>query len=363
MPTQDATDITSMNSIPQGIPVASGKGGGSKLIWIVLGCVVAGVTLGIVVYQQSLKPATKPSPTPKVAVASPLASAMPAGVNEVLPLAKTVTFPKAGQLRAYWAPLTAISPWSPLSFVLTVSGSSKTAVAAGGVVSTPMQFVDTGVTVAANTQVTINSYFDTAAEPSRGWILPTANKCGANDAGLVDVSSFITWFNANSGGETAVSTQCWSDYDKQKNNGTYPPADFNDYLVIWSYTPPTSSASPIASASPVASSSPVASPLASPSPSAVASRSPSPSPLVSPSVSPSAVASRSPSPSPSAYTYASPSPSSVAYASTTTYASPRAVQPDTTDGVPVTGVFEVTAGTIGIGVLLVIAGILGLLLL
>lgn len=339
MPTQDATDITSMNSSPQGIPVASGKGGGSKLIWIVLGCVVAGVTLGIVVYQQSLKPATKPSPTPKVAVASPLASAMPAGVNEVLPLAKTVTFPKAGQLRAYWAPLATAAVWNPLSLVVTVAGTNKTATAVGGSVTTAMQYVDTGVTVAANTQVTINSYFSDASKPSRGWILPTANKCGANDAGVVDISSFITWFNANSGGETAVSTQCWSDYDKQKNNGTYPPADFNDYLVIWSYTPPTSSASPIASASPAASASPIASP------------------------SPSAVASRSPSPSPSAYTYASPSPSSVAYASTTTYASPRAVQPDTSDGVPVTGVFEVTAGTIGIGVLLVIAGILGLLLL
>jgi hypothetical protein len=359
MSSQDAVDIASMNSSQTGIPVTNGKRGGSKLIWIVLACVVLGVTLGVVVYQQSLAPVTKPSPTPRVAVGSPLASAAPVGVNEVLPAPKTVTFPKAGQLRAYWAPLSQSSTWSPLSFVLTVSGSSKTVVAPGGVVSTPMQAYDTGVTVAANSVVTINSYFDTAAKPSRGWILPTANKCGANDAGLVDITSFVTWFNANSGGETAVSTQCWSDYDPKKNNGTYPPADFNDYLVIWSYTPPTASASPLASSSPLAS----ASPLASPSPSAVASRSPSPSPVVSPSVSPSPVASRSPSPSPSSYTYASPSHSSIVYASTTTYASPRVAQPDTTGGVPVTGVFEVTAGTIGIGVLLVLAGVLGLLLL
>ncbi len=42
--------------------------------------------------------------------------------------------------------------------------------------------------------------------------------------------------------------------------------------------------------------------------------------------------------------------------------SPRAAMPDTSEGTPVTGVFEVTAGTVGIGLLLLIAGIFGILM-
>lgn len=84
---------------------------------------------------------------------------------------------------------------------------------------------------------------------------------------------------------------------------------------------------PSASGSPRASSSPSPSVRASSSP--TASRSPSP------------IGSRSPSPSPSS----------------------RVAMPDTSGGVPETGVFEITVGTVGVGLLLLVAGLIGLLVL
>lgn len=65
-----------------------------------------------------------------------------------------------------------------------------------------------------------------------------------------------------------------------------------------------------------------------------------------------------------ASTTPTPTPSSGAYTAdtSTTTPSPRAGLPDTSDGTPVTGVFEVTTGTIGMGLLLLLGGLLGLLL-
>jgi hypothetical protein len=76
-------------------------------------------------------------------------------------------------------------------------------------------------------------------------------------------------------------------------------------------------------------------------------------PKLSASPSPSAKASASPSASAKASVTPTPSPS----------ASPRVTMPDTTDGTPVTGVFEVTVGTISVGLILLLLGVFGLLVL
>lgn len=85
---------------------------------------------------------------------------------------------------------------------------------------------------------------------------------------------------------------------------------------------------------------------------------------------PDLTGSPSPSASSSLIASASTSPSSSVKASSTTStktatasATTRVTMPDTAEGVPVTGIFEITAGTIGAGVLLIILGALGLLLL
>lgn len=78
----------------------------------------------------------------------------------------------------------------------------------------------------------------------------------------------------------------------------------------------------------------------------------------SPSASSSLIASASTSPSPSVKASSTTSTKTATPSSST-----RVTMPDTTDGVPVTGIFEITAGTIGAGVFLIILGALGLLLL
>jgi len=84
----------------------------------------------------------------------------------------------------------------------------------------------------------------------------------------------------------------------------------------------------------------------------------------SPSASSSLIASASTSPSSSVKASASVKASSTTSTKTATAsATTRVTMPDTAEGVPVTGIFEITAGTIGAGVLLIILGALGLLLL
>jgi hypothetical protein len=106
MADQDAQDINQMMSASADVVIKPPKK--SKLLWVVLGCVVVGVGLGIVVYQQSLTPSVKPTPTPKTAVVTPkplpspsTIAAVPPRTNEVTAAANTVTFPKAGKIRIY----------------------------------------------------------------------------------------------------------------------------------------------------------------------------------------------------------------------------------------------------------------------
>ena len=82
---QDARDISQMQVVRESVPVKLAKK--SRLVWVVLACVVLGVGGGIVVYQQSVKPATKTTVTPKPSVRtvipSPVASMVPSPTASV----------------------------------------------------------------------------------------------------------------------------------------------------------------------------------------------------------------------------------------------------------------------------------------
>ena len=293
----------------------------SKFLWVVLGCVVVGVGLGIVVYTQSTKPApvvkTSPRPT-SVAVASPVSTPTPAPIeiNVIKEQNNSVNFPKAGKIRVYYRSL--LTSWLPLHLDFESATSKKSVVLPGGSVTTPMQMSDTTITLTGPTKFKITSYLgDDSTKKSIGWIDPVANKCGANGSGTVDISPALTWAKQQAGSEPLVSQQCWGDWGKVEDASNY---DFNDYYVILSYTPSTT-----ASASPSPSTS------ASPSPSTAASVTPTPSSTATPTPTPSASA--------------------------------RVSMPDTSEGTPVTGVFEVTVATVSVGLLLLVIGLFGLLVL
>lgn len=358
MADQDAQDINKMMSATSDVAIKTPKK--SIFLWIVLGCVVVGVGLGVVVYQQSIRPApitktspkpiasvTKILPSPTEIVPSPLESPTVPQVSEVTPITAGVTFPKAGKLRVFYRSLI-----SPIAIGVIIRDGSlattKNFPSSDGVKT--MEVSDTGYTLASPKTLKIDSFLGTdSTKLSTGWVSPVGGKCGFNGFGQVDISSYVAYATTQAGAEPIVSVQCWADYTNPlKGNGkpNPPELDFNDYLLIWTYTPGTGS-------SPSPSS--VGSTAPSPSPSRSSSPSPSPSRSASPSPSPS----RSPSPSPSSRASTSPSVA----ASIASSPSPRAAMPDTSEGTPVTGVFEVTVGTISVGLLLLVLGILGLLVL
>lgn len=335
MADQDAQDINQMMSATSDVVI--GKPKKSKFLWIVLGCVVVGVGLGVVVYQQSLAPTPsptvkvtpKPTPLPTVSNPSlapnPIPSPVVPETNVITQVANTMTFPETGKLRVF-TDLNNIT----LVVTITTGGQTKTITLPNRAVSDTqkMNFTDSTFEVTAGSIGTINAYLNSTSGPKMGgWILPTGGtKCGANGYTVVDMSPRIAWAEANlATGKTLFAKQCWADEIDAKDPSSY---DFNDFFVAWGYASSTSS-----SASPVASISP------SPSASPKASASPSPSP--SASASPSSAGSSTVSPSPSA--------------------SARVAMPDTSGGTPVTGVFEVTVGTISVGLVLLLLGLFGLL--
>lgn len=323
---QDAADIVQMNSLSGEIPIASGGKKKSSLLWIVLGCVVVGVGLGVFVYQQSLSPAPKPSttprasraPTPSVTTVAP--SPVTPTTNEVAPVANTLTFPKKGKLRVYHT-LNNIQ----MVLQLTINGSVKTITLPNKATSaaTPANFADSSFEVEAGSTGTLVAYLNSTSGPKlRGWIPPmdsnNKKECGVAGGVVANNAEQIAFIKSKLAGESIFEYQCWEDDDV--------PGEFNDIYMVWTYAPSTSTTSP----SPAASVSP------SPSPSVKASVSPSPSPSVKAST---------------AATVASPTPTP----------STRAAMPDTSEGVPVTGVFEITVGTVSVGLLLLVLGLLGLL--
>ena len=337
MSVQDAQDIVQMNSLSGEIPIASGGKKKSSLLWIVLGCVVVGVGLGVFVYQQSLSPAPKPSSTPKASRA-PVSSTLPIpspaapATNEVTPAANTLTFPKKGKLRIYHT-LNNIQ----MVLQLTINGTVKTITLPNKAISTttPANFADSSFEVEAGSTGTLVAYLNSTSGPKlRGWLPPmdanNKKECGVAGGVVANNEEQIAFIKSKLAGESIFEYQCWEDDDV--------PGEFNDLYMVWTYAPGTPTVSP----------SPAASTTASPSPSASvkASSSPSPSPSVKASVSPSPSVKAS-----TAATVASPTPTP----------STRATMPDTSEGVPVTGVFEITVGTVSVGLLLLALGLFGLL--
>ncbi len=358
MAEQDAQDINQMMSASA--PGVTSPPKKSKLLWIVLGCVVIGVGLGIVVYQQSIKPTPTVRTTPKPVTTPPPATAPT--VNAVFPEPNTVAFPKAGQLRVYYK----IGDGQGLKIEMTVAGQTTTATIPAGAVTTAMRVFDTGLTLNGPSSVQIKTTVLPGTQASNGWISPSAdNKCGANGFVLVDITDELAYATSQAGGEPLVSKQCWTDYEPPKANGNPAAPDFNDYRLFWSYTPSTTTPSPspssVASATPTPSASASLVPTSSPSPAASKTPTPSPSPSKTPTPSPSPSKTPTPSPSPSKTPTPSPSVAASPTATPTPSASPRVTMPDTSGGTPVTGIFEVTVGTISIGLLLLILGLFGLL--
>lgn len=333
MADQDAQDINQMMSATPDVAVAKPRK--SKFLWIVLGCVVVGVGLGVVVYQQSVKPAPVVKTTPRptvVVVPSPTEAPTAPDVNAVQPLSNTITFPKTGKLRVFSDVAN-----NAMVFTIKVGTTTNTLTVPSRPVTTanPMNFTDSTFEVTAGSTGTLIARLGTASGPKMyGWLLPrSANECGAPNAIAMDITAKLAWVQSNlATGQTVFVQQCWADENVQ---GDTSSDDFNDFFIAWSYATATT-ASP------------------SPSGSVVASASPS----VSPSPSPSRAASPSPSPSPSPSVAGSPAGGTALVSPTP---SPRAAMPDTTGGVPVTGVFEVTVGTISVGLILLMLGLFGLL--
>jgi len=225
-------------------------------------------------------------------------------------VANTLSFPKKGILRIYHN-LSGIQQ----VVQLTIAGVAKTITlpAKSATASIPMNFGDATFEVEAGSSASVADYLNsTSGVKLKGWVNATDQvKCGVNSAVPIDLSSQLAYVQTKLAGESIFAYQCWEDDDS--------PGEFNDVYMIWTYAPTTA---------------------VSPSPS---------------STTASATASPSPSPSPSRA--ASPSPST----SPTPTPSPRVTMPDTSEGTPVTGVFEVTVGAISVGLILLVLGVFGLL--
>lgn len=330
MADQDAQDINQMMSASVDAVIKPPKK--SPLLWIVLGCMVVGVGLGIFVYQQSIvePETTVPTPAPRVATPVPtitptLAPVVPE-TNVVQPLSNTITFPEAGKLRVF-------SSLSNLQLLLTVTigGVAKTiTLPARPATTSTMNYTDSTFEVTAGSTGSVVAHLNNASGPKMGgWILPvTDSKCG--------VTTFmpITTMLANAQtkvptGKTIFAKQCWADEIVPSDPSSY---DFNDFFLAWSYAGAVSSASPSPSSSATTTASPTASTTATASPSPTPTKSPSPT----------------------------PTPSTISDEEEEE-ASPRVAMPDTSDGVPMTGVFEVTVGTVSLGLVLLGLGLFGLL--
>lgn len=96
MADQDAQDINQMMSASSDVMVAPKKR--SMLVWIVLGCVVLGVGLGIVVYTQSTKPAPVVKSTPRPTVVAVVASPTPKISPMTSPVATVSASPVTPQI-------------------------------------------------------------------------------------------------------------------------------------------------------------------------------------------------------------------------------------------------------------------------
>ena len=345
MSEQDAQDITQIMGAGQGlpnIPIKTNTGKTPSLLWVVLGCVVVGVGLGVVVYQRSLAPPPLP-PTPST---MPIASPQAPTVNAVdkTMSSNVITFPQAGTVRILYDQLKpgTIVPTIPTLITLTSQTGSVSVTTPASAGATPMAILDTGLKVVAGDQVTVRAYTqNNTAQPAMGWVSPNAdNTCGKNGFALLSIANALAWAQTAQGSLPLVTQMCWSEYNPTPDKDTSAWA-FNHFFVILTYVPTGATVSPTPSPTP------------SPSPS------PSPSPTPSPTTTASPTMSPSPTPSPTV----TPTPTPTSGGTTTSTGTSRVAMPSAGSALPVAGVFEVTEGTIGAGILLIFLGALGLLLL
>lgn len=339
MADQDAQDITQMmggSSPASQIPIKK-PGKSMSLLWVVLGCVVVGVGLGVVVYQRSLTPPTVPPTASSAPVATPTTPQINA-VDKTME-SNVITFPTAGTVRILYAQLKGgvVVPAVPTLMTLTTSTASVS-VTTPTSATTPMAIIDTSLVVTAGQQVTMHVYSaNDTSQPAIGWVQPNAdNTCGRNGFGHIPIASQLAWAQATEGSLPLVSTMCWSESNPNPDKDTSAWA-FNHYYIILTYS--TNAASP----SPAVSPSPTASPTNTPTPTPTPTDTPTPTPT--PTVTPT------------------PTASTTTTTGTTDTSTTRVAMPSAGSALPVAGVFEITEGTVGAGILLVFAGILGLLLL
>jgi len=90
------------------------------------------------------------------------------------------------------------------------------------------QHIDTDIVVASGDKMTIEVYEGSGFnKKAYGWIpAPEDKKCSGRDV-TVDEEAVL------SKGESIVLTQCWNDWENYNN----PNMDFNDFVIIFSYTP------------------------------------------------------------------------------------------------------------------------------
>lgn len=312
------------------IPKIKPKKKGSKLWLVVLLCVVLGVGLGVFVYQQSVAPPTKPVMTPQPTIAprpSPIPSptVTPPEISQVTPQSNTVSFPKAGEIRIYYTNYA--NKARVLIDMESASGASSVQMVGSGSL-TAMSYVDTGLVLPSASQVTVGVFDDgDPSKPGFGWIPPHADDTCGGDGSPVhpDITKYLDYATQQAGEEPLVSVQCWSGWSPNVNNKDTSIYSFNEYLVIWSYVPEGTEAMPTPTSTPISTATPTTTPLSTVTP--------TPTPT-------STTATATPTPTPS----------------------PRVTMPEGST-LPEAGIFEITAGTMGIGLLLLILGLLGLLVL
>lgn len=327
MSEQDAQDLNQMMSSSSEVPIAAPKK--SNALWITLSCIVVGVGLGIIVYKQSIsvptpnvKPTLKPTTTiiPS-AIPSPIPSPIIPETNVITPQVHSVTFPKTGKIRIY----SSMTNLQQL-MTLTIAGQAKEVTIQNQVSTTnPMISGDSTFIVSANSTASFDLYVNgKSGLKMKSWILPLGTQkkdCGIKASVAHSFEKALAYVTGKLAGESIFLSQCWEDNDT--------PGEFNDAYVLWTYVPGSTTTSTSPSASPSVS------PSLSPSPSPSRAASPSPSPSIRASVTPT------PTPTPS----------------------PRISMPDTSGGTPVTGIFEITVGTVSVGLVFLVLGLFGLLVL
>jgi hypothetical protein len=317
--------------------VSTAKKPTNNTLWIVLSIVlvvVLGLAGGVWWYGNSLLEGddrsvvvTTPPPTMQdepvmTPTPTPTPEPVPAEIN-VVSESKSVIFPKAGRVYIYYLFINGSAGTRPYVIDLVTTKANISVQTPGGMPIAPklMHVIDTGLDVIAGEVVAIQPYdFGDYSKPSLGWIKPRdGNKCGAPPFGINDLTQEFGWVRGELTrlGEPVVAEQCWADWGGPEDQ------DYNDFLIVLSYGSPG---------------------LVETTTTDLTSQN----------------ATTTPTPTPTQTT-------ALTQTQTTTLAdeteddeefTPRVSMPDTSDGIPVTGVIEDTLKALGIGFGLLLLGLL-----